>query len=203
MNIELSEIEQDALTEIFNVGIGQAAGAMNRMVHEEVLLKVPEVLVIPQQEASRYITQRVPEQVVAIRQRIRGEFSGNAILLFPEDNSLQLVRALLHDQVPLTAMTELEKEALVEIGNVMLNACFGTITNLLSVDVRIDLPELEQGGVEEIVSVEGSEAWVLMLQVHFHLPGQNINGFVSFILDVISMQHLKLSLKKFVSQISA
>ena len=62
---------------------------------------------------------------------------GNAILLFPKSNSLQLVRTLLKDQVPLDNLTELEQEALLEVGNVMLNACFGTVTNLLQLNITI------------------------------------------------------------------
>jgi hypothetical protein len=51
------------------------------------------------------------------------------------------------------------------------------------------------------VKLSGGDSWALMLQVHFSLPTQDISGFVSFILDVISMQHLKQSLQRFVGQI--
>ncbi len=201
MSFELSPLEQDALSEVFNVGIGRAASALNKMVADEVLLTVPEVLIIPHRQAAEYIHARVDDKVTAIRQQVEGDFSGNAMLLFPSRNSLQLVRTLLRDQVPLSSLTELEQEALLEVGNVMLNACFGTITNLLQLRVKISLPELEQGDVGEIVRLQGEDSWALMLQVHFSLAKQDISGFVSFILDVISMQHLRHSLKSFVGRV--
>lgn len=202
MNIDLSELERDALSEVFNVGIGRAAAALNRMVSEEVRLDVPEVMIVPHSEVRTFIESHVDDNVVAIRQQVHGDFCGNAILLFPKSSSLQLVRSLLRDQVPLSQLTELEQEALMEVGNVMLNACFGTITNLLGVNVRISLPMLEQGSVAEVVRLVGDqESWALMLQVRFNLPNKNLSGFVSFILDVISMQHLKLSLQRFLSQL--
>jgi chemotaxis protein CheC len=201
MNFELTPLEQDALTEVFNMGIGRAASALNKMVADEVHLNVPEVIIIPHKQAADYILSRVDGKVTAIRQQVEGDFSGNALLLFPSRNSLQLVRTLLRDQVPLSSLTELEQEALLEVGNVMLNACFGTITNLLQLKVKISLPVLEQGEVSDVVKLSGGDSWALMLQVHFSLPTQDISGFVSFILDVISMQHLKQSLQRFVGQI--
>lgn len=203
MSFELNPLEQDALTEIFNLGIGRAASALNKMVEDEVILRVPEVVIIPHHRATEYIQSHVDDKVTAIRQRVEGDFSGNAILLFPKSNSLQLVRTLLKDQVPLDNLTELEQEALLEVGNVMLNACFGTVTNLLQLNITISLPEMEQGKVEDIVKLGSKDAWALMLQVHFSLPNKDIEGFVSFIADVISMQHLKSSLVRFVNQIGS
>ena len=41
---ELSEIEQDALAEIANMGVSSAAASLRRMVGEQVLLSVPAVI---------------------------------------------------------------------------------------------------------------------------------------------------------------
>ena len=49
--IELGELEQDALTEIFNVGVGIAADALYQMGGEHVPLSVPVVELTSQHEA--------------------------------------------------------------------------------------------------------------------------------------------------------
>ena len=56
-----------------------------------------------------------------MRQAFRGEFSGWALLIFPESNSLELVRAVAGSGLPFEDILELEHEALAEIGNIILN----------------------------------------------------------------------------------
>lgn len=41
--IELNELQQDMLTELFNIGMGNAAAALSEMVSEEVLLSIPQI----------------------------------------------------------------------------------------------------------------------------------------------------------------
>ena len=50
---ELSEIEQDALAEIANMGVSRAAASLRRMVGEQVFLSVPAVSIVTRATASR------------------------------------------------------------------------------------------------------------------------------------------------------
>lgn len=43
----LTPLEQDALTELFNIGVGYAASAMNELLNEELRLSVPSIEVLP------------------------------------------------------------------------------------------------------------------------------------------------------------
>ena len=63
---------------------------------------------------------------------VPGGFFGAALLIFPEKNSLELVRAVAGDHLSFEDILELEQEALAEIGNVILNGCMATIANLLA-----------------------------------------------------------------------
>ena len=71
------------------------------------------------------------ELLVAVRQAFSGDISGRALLIFPEKNSLELVRAVAGEGLSLEDILELEHEALAEIGNMILNACMATMANLL------------------------------------------------------------------------
>jgi len=54
------------------------------------------------------------------------------MLLFSERDSLSLVKAILTEQIPLEMLSELEEEALTEVGNVVLSACLATFADLLN-----------------------------------------------------------------------
>jgi chemotaxis protein CheC len=50
--LELSELQHDALVEIFNIGVGQAARAMSEIVSEEVTMSVPSIRFLNRADAA-------------------------------------------------------------------------------------------------------------------------------------------------------
>jgi len=138
----LTELELDALTEVVNIGVSRAATSLRDMVGQQVFLSVPSVAITSPIRAVELLGQRESSLLVAIRQGFQGEFSGSALLIFPEKNSLELVRAVAGDHLPLEDILELEQEALAEIGNVILNGCMATIANLLRPLVTATAPSL-------------------------------------------------------------
>ena len=143
---ELSEIEQDALAEIANMGVSRAATSLRQMVGEQVLLSVPAV---------KYRQPRTPQpglcergsapSLVAVQQSFEGPFSGRALLIFPQAQSLELVRSIVGDEHSLEDVIDLEQEALAETGNIILNACLATIANVLRRTMRMSLPSSSSG----------------------------------------------------------
>jgi hypothetical protein len=51
--MELSELEQDALNELVNMGVARAASSLRQMVGEQVLLSVPAVKIVTRHQCSR------------------------------------------------------------------------------------------------------------------------------------------------------
>ncbi|UUZ47426.1 chemotaxis protein CheC [Massilia sp. B-10] len=47
----LSELQHDALVEIFNIGVGHAARAMSDIVNEEVTMSVPHITFLNRADA--------------------------------------------------------------------------------------------------------------------------------------------------------
>ncbi|RYE38561.1 MAG: chemotaxis protein CheX, partial [Hyphomicrobiales bacterium] len=112
--VSLGELERDALTEIVNIGVSRAAANLRKMVGDQVSLSVPSIEVVTQRRAARLISERELTQLVAIRQDFSGAFAGRALLIFPETNSLELVRAVTGDELTAAEVLEMEDEALAE-----------------------------------------------------------------------------------------
>jgi len=196
-----SELENDAFTEIINIGMGRAADALSQMVGEEVSLSVPVVDVVDASSAAEELEKIVSNKISGVTQDFAGALNGRAMLLFPEQQSMNLVRLLLKDNVPLDMMTEMEKEALTEVGNIILNACFGTVANTLDFDLESTIPDFVNGSSEDLLTEEAEDHAVLMLQVDFSLPSKDIQGFVSFLMDIDSSDILKEKIKNFVASL--
>src|ERR1700678_450157 len=108
---ELTDIEQDALTEIANMGVSRAANSLRQMVGEQVLLSVPAVKIVTRQAASNLVGRGGVTKLVAVQQSFEGPFAGRALLIFPETQSLELVRSIIGDQNSLEDVIDLEQEA--------------------------------------------------------------------------------------------
>ena len=76
---ELTEIEQDALAEIANMGVSRAANSLRQMVGEQVLLSVPSVKIVTREAASKLVERNNAKQLVAVQQSFEGPFAGGTI----------------------------------------------------------------------------------------------------------------------------
>ena len=98
MTIEASEFsatEQDALAEIANMGVSRAAVSLRQMVGEQVLLSVPAVRIVSRATAAALVDGDNAPKLVAVQQSFEGRFSGLAMLIFPQAQSLELVRSIV------------------------------------------------------------------------------------------------------------
>lgn len=202
--IELTDIQHDALVEVFNIGVGHAAATMSRMVTEEVTLSVPSIKFQSRWQAAEALGGGGTKRICAVTQRFTGPFSAEAILMFPEDKSLEIVRLMIGDQIPLDELTELEQEALSEIGNIILNSCIGTLANIFGHEFSSSLPVFHLGTSGELLNVEErrEDHVVMLLHIDFILAKHEIHGYVAFLLDVSSIEGLKDSINRFLSKIT-
>lgn len=199
----LTELQHDALVEIFNIGVGHAARAMSDIVNEPVTMSVPSISFLTRAAAAAMLGHRESGRVCGVSQHYQGAFSTEAMLMFPEDKSLDIVRLMVGESVPLKELTEMEQEAMSEIGNIILNSCVGTLANILSQELSGSLPAYHVGTSEEILDAGGqqADAIVLMLHIDFILETHQIHGYVAFILDLTALQDLQAQLDVYVAKI--
>ena len=199
----LSELELDALTELVNLGVSRAAVSLRTMVGEEILLSVPSVAIMTGDEAAQIVSGQTGEKLVAVHQAFDGDLNGRALLIFPEANSLELVRAVTGGQLPLEDIIELEQEALAETGNIILNGCLATIANMLQRSLRMSLPEIVRGsGAElfEISQTAGNEEAVLFLYINFAVKDRDVRGYIAMLMDLPALASLKLLIGEFIDR---
>ena len=195
---QLTPLEIDALTEIFNIGIGRAANSLNQMVSQTVDLTIPKIEILPNIQAKEKLDFDKDIQISAVTQRFSGDFQGQALLMFSKENGLQLVSLLLGNKIPIEDLSDLEQDGLVEVGNVILNACFGTVINFLDSSISIEMPEFIQGNLNKIFTYSSEHDWSLYIEVKFTLPNEDIAGYISFIMDITSLEIFQESVRNFV-----
>jgi chemotaxis protein CheC len=192
--VVLSELEHDALTELVNLGVSNAASSLRELVREEILLSVPKVVVVTREEAIANLGERDSRPLVAVHQDFEGDLRGRALLIFPEAKSMELVRAIVGNELSLEDIMELEQEALAETGNILLNACLSTIANSLQRTLKISLPEVVHGEGAEFFEISPDPIAgdsVLFIYINFSARHRDIQGYIAMLLDLPSLAMLK------------
>lgn len=202
--IYLDELEHDALTELVNIGVSRAAASLRKMVGQQVFLSVPAVEVVSRAAAAVLVREREAGPLIAVRQNFKGAFSGQALLIFPEDNSLELVRAVTGEALSVEDATEMEQEALSETGNVVLNSCLATMANMLKRPLTMSLPQVVRGDSAEFFEMavaSEDDAVVLFLYINFAISERSIRGYIAMLMDLPSLGALKILIADFISQV--
>ncbi|EGY01770.1 CheC, inhibitor of MCP methylation [Nitrospirillum viridazoti Y2] len=200
----LDELENDALTELVNIGVSRAAVSLRKMVGNQVTLSVPSVEVVGRKLAATLIQERESDELVAVRQDFTGAFNGRALLIFPESNSLELVRAVTQDELSRPEMVDIEEEALAETGNVVLNGCLATMANILQRPLTMSLPQVLRGDGQilfELAEKHDDDGVVLFLYINFAISGRDIRGYIAMLMDLPSLQSLKELIGEFIARV--
>jgi chemotaxis protein CheC len=201
----LDELELDALTELVNLGISDAASNLAQMVREEVTLSVPRVTLLSREDAIRTIGDPEPQDLVAVHQVFEGDITGRALLIFPESRSLELVRAVVGGDLSIEEIIELEQEALAETGNIILNGCLGTMANQLERNLKISLPEILHGRGEDFFNLEpppNPGDTVMFIYINFALRHRDIEGYIAMLLDMPSIAAMQALLCEYIARVS-
>ena len=197
MNVSAEEI--DALRELINIGVGRAAGALNDMVGAHVELRVPSVRLVSPTDIKEATTWVNEQELATVRMGFSGEIQGTTELVFPADSASKLVVLLAGEEVGTPDLDSLRAGALTEVGNILLNAVMGSITNVLERHISYELPTYSEETPEDLVEAVRSQAdaAVLLAQTHFlvgqshsSLEQEKIEGEVTLLFGMGSFEFL-------------
>ena len=197
--MKLTAVQLDALAEIFNHGVGQAGLALSELAGEEVQLSAPQVEELSRRQITEKLNEQGANRICAVRQGFSGAINTEALLMFPVDQSLQLVQLMVGDDFPLAQLSEMEQESLAEIGNILLNSVVSSVADMLNIEFEGTLPQVELGQVADVLHAsESLEDLILSLQINFKIASRQIQGYLVFLLDVASSDMLGKKINTFI-----
>ena len=200
--ITLGDLERDALAELANIGVSRAAASLRKMVGHQVLLSVPAVDVLTSGEATQLVSQRQATSMIAVEQTISGAFVGRCLLIFPDEGGKSLVEILVGETMGREELEAFQDEALGETGNILLNACFGAIANMLQQRVQFSTPKVIRDGRALFDQPSNpAEGVVLFLYVNFRIDGRNISGYIAMVMDLPSLEILLAITREFIQRV--
>lgn len=202
--IQLSDLQNDALIEIFNIGAGQAAASLSEIVGDEVKLSVPRVAFYARNAITADMLMLEGERLGSVRQTFSGPFRIDAALLFSEENALEVVREMIGSQVSVDDLVDFEQEAMCELGNIILNACVASIGDMLQIQLDSTLPtylvDMSTAIIDDLVADQGQPV-VLVLHIDLTIERRETNGCLVFLLSSSSLNDLLQAVDRFIARI--
>ncbi len=192
--MELTDVQRDSLIEMINVGFGRAAAALSKLTGYRVVLEVPTVGIYPVTGLGGVLAEFLHDEIATVHQIFSGPVGGDALLILDEYGATTL-KGLLTDEpsLPLRADGS-AREVLTEVGNILINACLGTLGNVLDVHVTFSVPQLTLDTLSALLDslVIGREGLRYALVVHagFRLRESEIKGYMIIVLGVASFDRL-------------
>ncbi|MFB4167474.1 chemotaxis protein CheC [Virgibacillus sp. JSM 102003] len=141
----LSTVQMDVLREIGNIGAGNAATSMSKLINKKIDMAVPSVNVVAFDEVMEMIGG--PETpIVGIMIHILGEAPGKVYFILSIEEAESLVRSitnaddftLLNEKEP----NDLVFSALKETGNILTGSYISALSDFTSLKMQPSVPYL-------------------------------------------------------------
>ncbi len=196
--MKFEELQIDALREFVNIGIGTAAATLNEMLSSHIHLEAPSVILL-EPESSVGLDEWMNKQLSCVQLGYDGAITGKSILVFPLNSAEKLVAALT-DEIPGTVgMNAAKAGTLNEIGNIVINAVMGAISNILGTRLEYSLPYYTEGTLEQIIDLKKCEkkSVVLFVDTKFAINDLQIDGNIFYIFELNSCANLLNAIDQF------
>jgi len=164
----LNNYEIDVLREIGNIGAGNAATALAKMINKKVDMEVPEVKVMEFREVNEMFGgAELP--VVGILLKMTGDLTGSIMLILENTAARILVNMLMgksnekskhnseeNDEIN-CMFDEIEMSALKELGNILAGSYISSLSTLTGLNILPSVPDIAIDMAGAIISVPAIE----------------------------------------------
>ena len=198
--MKLTTVQEDALTELINIGFGRAAAALSKLTGHRVQLEVPQIAMCPIDEMADRLRPMLANDLATVHQIFSGPVDGDALLVLDQHSAAILKELLTSEPALPLEIDRSAREVVTEIGNILLNACLGTFGNLLQVQVSFAVPRLRVDTIDSVlqsITVQDQElSYALMIHTRFRLRANNVTGYLIIILGITSLDRMLAELEK-------
>jgi chemotaxis protein CheC len=190
-----TELQRDALQEIANLGMGQAATRLSGLLHAFIELSVPRVRVVAVSEAAQALREMtgIDGPVTAVRQGFRSEIKGEALVICRSGEIAEL-GALIGGPVAESAPEALmEEELIFDVANALTGACVSSMLDQLGRLPVFTAPGLlgERVTLDDVFQ-PGLLAWdlALLVEVNFALEDHRFRAHLVMLMAEESIHHV-------------
>ncbi|MBO5484148.1 MAG: chemotaxis protein CheC [Lachnospiraceae bacterium] len=197
---KFDEMEFDVLTEIGNIGAGNATTALSQLINGRVDMFVPKVEMLAFKDLAEIIGG-AETLVAGILLSLEGDIEGSMLFILENGAAHHLVHKLMGsgENASEEDFSEMELSALLEIGNIISGAYLTAISTMTSLNIISTVPSLAVDMAGAILSVPAIEFGklgdkALLIESQFRDLDVDISGYFILIPTMDSYSRILKSL---------
>jgi chemotaxis protein CheC len=201
-----TEDQRDALQEVANLAMGQAATRLARLLDSFIELSVPRVKVVAVSEAAQALREMtgIEDAVSAVRQGFRSDIKGEALVICRSDGIEQLC-ALVSDPYANSSYEAVsQRELMFDVANVLTGACVSSILDQLGRTPVFSAPGLLGNAMtlDEVFQPDVLQWQVaLLVEVNFALEDQSFRAHLVMLMAEESIRQMNGALDELISSL--
>lgn len=199
--LNLTEMEKDALKEVGNVGTGNAATALSKLLNKHVEIIIPETKFIPIKQFAQELGG--PETiVVSTYLEIFGGLSGEAIFIFPVKSAEKVVDVMMNQPVGTSKiMDEMSESAFKEMSNIFTGAYITSLGDMMQTKLLPSVPHITTDMLQSVMDfmlakVSNYSDTILSIKTKIEIKDIEIEGNFVILFDIVSINKLLHILKE-------
>jgi chemotaxis protein CheC len=201
----LTEDQMDALGELVNIGVGKGADTLNKMLGCQIRIQVPNIQTLTLKELNEQAEEYGPKEVSSVNLDFNGSLSGNAMLAFPPQSAQNLVSALTGEEPGSPELDSVTVDTLSEMGNIIINAVMGSITNFVNQRLDYSVPHYSKDAIHNLVAshINDADYSIIVAKAHFIIEDLEVEGEFVLIFGVGSLESLLHAIDLFKKNLEA
>ena len=190
--MKIDELDLDALTELFNIGLHRAASSLSDLTGQRIIVDLPQLWVCPIEETHARLIELLQGDLATVHQIFRGTVTGDAVLVLQYESAARLATLMTDGEVAIGGrLDQSAREVLAEIGNVILSSCLSSFGDMLRVSVSFSVPRIHVESLEGMLrslQVDNEDLhFALLAATQFRLSEEEVGGYLIIAVGVSSL----------------
>ncbi len=192
---DMNALEMDVIKEVGSIGTGNAATALSQVLTRPTKMSIPDVYILGYNEAIEMIG--TPEEIVAaVLMKMSGEINGIMLFVLKMDFINAVLSSVMSKKIDdYMELTELEKSALEEVGNIIISSYVNALSGLTGVTIQLSIPSIAINMLGGILSVPMAEFGyetdkLMMINGKFIVDDTVLDSNLLMMPDIRSLNHL-------------
>ncbi|MDG5814559.1 chemotaxis protein CheX [Chitinispirillales bacterium ANBcel5] len=181
--IKQNPIAIDILRELMNMGVGKAANSLNQLFGTHIEFTIPWINFYGGQGIlSKW--KECEELNTAVEMKFNGDLTGTALLCFKRDDVKKIFNGILSGVAP-EDLEITQDSALSEVGNIVINAVTGSISNIAEAQIEYQIPQIVKNF--ENKQFLSNQTEVICLGANFQFQEQKVNSLIMLSFEEYSL----------------
>ncbi len=210
--IELTELQRDALQEVGNMGAGNAANALAKMINKRVDINIPSVEMVELDKYANEISKK-NEKLFIAWSNVIGKTRATVLSIFKIKDFIDLTSIIIDDKdkkkidmrkkiEAVKDIPEIYEDAMKELGHILASHYANAIGDLLNLRLMTEPPDISVDTGKQLFKILQKEIGLLkklslVITTNVLITDIKMVGTFLFIPDLSTLKDLLLALEQF------